>query len=300
MPRFPHNLSPRLALTLAALLAAGCGSLIREPPWVADLGYRGSEIEAIAVGRDDMPYVAVRINGNTARLLFDSGNTVGIVLHPRLAKRLGLRESGRWNARDAEGRPAGAFPSYTAREVHALGRTWKDLTVYGGDTGRGPGSIGAEPLFAGAFTLDAPHRRLAVTSRALREAAIPADTLPLYRVPGLEGWPVTRVVIGGRSVLAQLDTGRSRTRISPALARALAPANAEKAPGAMHREGSGRAIAELRLGSRTFSIANAEEASFGEAHAELPGPIEIGLGCDVLGRLVVTVDYRRGMLLVHH
>lgn len=284
----PRKFVLGLTLALGAVALAGCGSLILEPPWVAELGYRPDEIEAIAVGRDEMPYVAVRVNGNTARLLFDTGNTVGIVLHPRLAKRLGLRETGRWAGHDPGSRDAGDFPKYSAREVRTLGRAWRDLVVYGGDTGRGPGSIGAEPLVAGAFTLDAPHRRLAVTARPLRGGAIAADTLPLIRVPGRDGLPVTRVTIGGRDVLAELDTGKSRTRVARSLARSLGLA----ADAAAWR------LDGLRFGSRAFDLAAVEEGTFRGAPA-LPAPVELAIGADVLGRTVVTVDYRRGMVLVH-
>jgi len=92
---------------------------------------------------------------------------------------------------------------------------------------------------------------------------------------------VVRGAVNGEPVLIQLDTGKSRTCVDPAFAARL---GLPPAP-------DGVSIRELSLGGVSFLVSSAKRVSFSGISQDLPEPIAVGIGSDVLARLLLTVDY---------
>jgi len=53
----------------------------------------------------------------------------------------------------------------------------------------------------------------------------------------------------------------------------------------------GVSIRELSLGGVSFLVSSAKRVSFSGISQDLPEPIAVGIGSDVLARLLLTVDY---------
>ena len=94
--------------------------------------------------------------------------------------------------------------------------------------------------------------------------------------------------LGHREVLIEVDTGKSRTTVDPALVQELGLAKGR----------NGVSLPDLRIGSRVFPVEAAKEVRLGQIDPGLAVPIEVGIGSDVLSRAVLTVDYAKGKMIL--
>jgi hypothetical protein len=128
----------RLTLLLATALVIAVttpSAIAQQPTWVAELGYRPSEVFPIHRGYLGMPFVEVAISDSAYWLLFDTGNMVGLTLATPLLDKLRLDELGRWNRRDSDGRVIGTYRRVRAPVVRLLGYSLTDQTIFEfGDT----------------------------------------------------------------------------------------------------------------------------------------------------------------------
>jgi hypothetical protein len=130
---------------------------------------------------------------------------------------------------------------------------------------------------------------------ALSRAALP-DSVPGFRsIPMVRSsrHPLLILVYGaidGRSVLIELDTGKSRTVINPALASELR----------LRRNPRGVTIENLRIGDLYFEVPCAKEVDQKGIDPTLEEPILVGMGSDLLSLFVWTVDYEKGVLWIPH
>ena len=90
--------------------------------------------------------------------------------------------------------------------------------------------------------------------------------------------------------MVEIDTGKSRTVVDPTLISDLD----------LPRTEDGVQIDEIRIGMHRFSASSAKKKSFKGISRGLEVPIGIGVGSDILSRLIVTVDYRQRALLLQH
>jgi hypothetical protein len=272
------------ALAALALILAGCART-QPPPWAHALGYGPAELHRVEVPRDGMPRVAVDLDGRGVRLLFDTANMTGLFLDPRLAGRLGLPVVGTWTPVDADGRRSSPQRIFGVRALTAFGRTWPDQQASERASAALEGAIGPRYLVGARYTLDARRGWLAVSFRPAPPAEAP-DGLPLIAASCCPGMPVVHGTLNGRPVLVQLDTGKSRTCVDPALAARLG----------LPRARTGFALGDVGIGPLRFRVPDAKPLDFGGLDTGLGEPILLGLGSDVLGKLVMTVDPARNRI----
>jgi hypothetical protein len=273
-------------VTLAILCGlAGCGAQM--PDWQAPLEYRPSEVIPLHFTPRRLPCVRASIDGHPVQLGLDTGDMAGLPIAPRVADRLGLRTAGRGDFHDSDGRQAGSRREFRVRSLQALGSAWLDQPARESARVDPPGLIGPRYLVTGRFTLDYSTSRLAVSARPWLQARGIGVGLPLVRSPRSPGMLVVRGVADGESVLVQIDTGKNRTRVDPALARRARLEPTE----------NGVRIRELLLARGVaFFVAPAKVVGFFGISQDLPAPIEVGIGADVLSKLLVTADYRRRVI----
>jgi len=282
--------APRLVVASLVSLAilcglAGCGA--SAPDWQTPLGYRSSEVIPVHLDRHGMPCFAAAIEGHPIRLGLDTGDMAGLMIAPRVADRLGLRTTGRTEFFDSDGRPLGSRRAFRVRSLRALGSVWLDQPAAESPGADPPGLIGPRYLIAGRFTLDYRTRRLAVSTRPWPDGRGIGVSLPLVWSPRDPGMLMVRGTAEGESVLVQIDTGKSRTCVDPALARRVKLEPVER----------GVRLRELSLGRGvSFFVPSAKLVSFSGISEGLPAPIEVGIGWDVLSNLLVTVDYPRRVI----
>jgi predicted aspartyl protease len=274
-------------VAILALLPGGCRAVAPRPDWTATLGYEVGELHPLAVGKFGCPFVPVRLDGEEVFLEFDTGNMTGLAVSRDLARRLGLAVAGEWRSLDSDDTEIGRFPVFRVGEVQVFGESWKDVRVHGLPTDDLEGLVGPAFLSGKRFTADYAAGLLAVSDRPL-PARAGGEAFPLVPVPSCEGMPVVEAEVAGRRVFVQLDTGKSRTCVDRDFA-------AEVGLPATPR---GYRLEEIRLGSFSFSVPHARAEGFEGISEGLPSPIAVGLGSDVLSRVVFTIDYGSGTLLL--
>jgi predicted aspartyl protease len=280
-----------LALQCILLVTSRAGSgpfVVQQPTWVSQLGYRADEVFTARLGQRGMPFVEVTIAESTRLLLFDTGNMVGLTLATNVLDELNLAVLGRWDRLDSDGRVIGTYRRVRAPRVRLLGRTLMDQTVFEFSDPELVGLVGPDALPGTRFTLDYRAEMLAVTNS-------PVEALP----PGFTALPLThsarhpRLIlatgrINGRAVLMEFDTGASRTNIDPQLAREL---SLPLAP-------NGVRIDSLEIGPLVFAVPSAKVNPKSGIDPTLAPPIQVSVGSDILARIILTVDFARGQLLV--
>ena len=258
------------------------------PEWVGPLGYRASELVEVRIGPYGMPLVQVDVAGVSRWLLFDTGDMVGVSLTTSELSSQELPVDSTWRRLDSDGSVIGEFRRLRAPSVRAFGRELGPLPIYEVDGLVVPGLIGLDLLPGGRFTLDYGSGLLAVTDTPLGEPPAGFEELPLVRSRRHPRLILAYCRIGEREVLTEFDTGKSRTVISPELARELG----------LVPDDRGVRIDALGVGSATFGIPSAKLVSLADIDRSLPAPIELSVGSDVMSELVITVDYATGRLLV--
>ena len=296
----PRVIARGMVVSLALLLGAGLGrdAVAQDrptealPDWVETLGYRSSEVLALGIDRFGCPTVGATINGVTTDLVFDTGNMSGMSLGPRVARKASLQKLRETTAYDSAGAAVGKFNTYLARDVVVLNRTWREQEVHELGDDRLPGLLGPKYVLGQRFTLDYPRRLLALSSAPAPPLEPETTALPLIAVGDLDGMLVVAGRVGDREVFVQIDTGKSRTCVDPALARALSLSRRNEG------RNQGYAVDGIQLGRMSFDVPNAKAVSFVGISAGLPKPIEVAIGSDILSQVIFTVDYPNNRVIL--
>lgn len=276
----------RAIIVTSFVATAGAGA--QQPAWVTQLGYRPDELFAIHRAYLGMPFLQVAIGDSTYSLLFDTGNMVGLTLATRVLDQLQLPEIGRWDRVDSDGRVIGSYRQVRAPVVQLLGRTLRDQTIFEFSDVALRGLVGPDALPGTRFTLDYRVGILAVTSSPLQDAPPGFTTLPLTRSSRHPRLILASGRMSGRPVLIEFDTGASRTNIDPTLVQELALPTAV----------NGVRIDSLTIGPFLFVVPSARVNPKAAIDPTLSPPILLAVGSDILGQLILTVDYARGRLLL--
>ncbi len=259
-----------------------------EPEWVGQLGYRAEEVFPARRGRSGMPFVEVLIGRSAQTVLFDTGDMVGLALATPRLDALRLPETGRWNQYDSNGRLVGAFRKSQAPFVLMFGQAVMDHTIYEiADTALG-GLVGPDQLPGTRFTLDYAAEKIAVSRSPVVSAPPGFTVLPLVVSARQPRLILAMGRVNGREVLIEFDTGKSRTVIDPALAATLG----------LSRTETGVRIDSLAIGPLVFPVASAKEVVLSGIDPDLSPPIQASVGSDILSKILLTVDYAGGQMLI--
>ncbi len=275
-----------LALGLSAATATpACG---QAASWLDSLGYVPAEVSHLRVGPDGFPYVQVRLDGEEFWVLFDTGNMVGLTLATPYFESLSLSPAGTVRMRDSSGELVGDSRIGVVSHVEFLGHKRQNARVYEFDHPRLVGLLGPKDLPGTRFTLDYLMGVLAVSSTALPAGAQRGVRRSLVRSRAHPRLVVVEGLIRGRSILIELDTGKSRAVVDPGwAAEAGIPVRSDTA-----------AVGSVAIGELSFEVTNAKPVSLGAIDPDLPLPLALSLGSDLLSRYRMTVDYATGVILL--
>jgi hypothetical protein len=277
------------ALAVGLFLGLGSLALAQDPPgWVSALDYRPEELHRIDIGAYGYPFVRVEVNGVELELPFDTGNMVGLSLAPDLVERLALPRIDEWRSRASDGTLRGTYGIHEADRVVAFGIETTGERAYEFAHPDLPGLLGPQLLRDKRFTLDYRNRLLAITDRPLPRPEKLAGALDLVPSSHREDLLLVWGEIGGRRVLIQIDTGKSRSTVDPEVASDLGLTETE----------TGVVVDGLRFGGHEFSVPSAKLVVLREIDPDRSEPILVGIGSDILRDVVLTVDRIGGRLIV--
>jgi predicted aspartyl protease len=254
------------------------------PRWRQSLGYMRSELHPIEL-KGRMPVVRAVVNTTEVQMLFDTGNMSRLAVPNRVAEELKLQVVDQVRMYDGKGTQIGTSPVYTMDSLKVFGDTLFDQRAV--TSGIDIGLIGPHFVDGGRFTLDTISKCLAISSTRLPEDA-GANIIPLVKSSEFDYLIVVHGFINGRSVLMEIDTGKSRSVIDPELAKELSLPVTE----------NGYRIGAVGLGTLTFEVPSAKASSLRGISDGLPEPMLAGIGADILSQVLFTVDYTRGIVVI--
>lgn len=276
------------ALALGLSTAAATPAWGQAPAWLDALGYTPAELSQLRVGSDGFPYVLVELDGQEFWVLFDTGNMVGLTLATPYFKSLSLDSVGTVRKRDSSGELVGEFRIGVVSQAELLGRKRVNARVYEFDHPYLVGLLGPTDLSGTRFTLDYRTGVLAVSSTALPGGADRGVRRSLVRSRAHTRLVLVEGSIRGQPILIELDTGKSRAVVDPEWA----------AEAGIAVRGDTVAVGTVRIGELSFEVRNAKPVSLGAIDRDLPLPLALSLGSDVLSRYLMTVDYATGVILL--
>lgn len=276
----------RVFLALTLMLQLGCLRSPDDPDWPNTFGYSPSEIVAIEIDSFGFPNIPVNIGDDEVWLPFDTGNMVGVSLNTTLFDELGLDTVRTYNRVDGAGELIATLRVSGGRPVQVTGKTIGRKEIHEFNHSTLPGLFGPADLEAGHFTLDYSTRRLAAGSTPLPRVIDGYFAVPLVRSGRFPALILVQGTIEGRSVVMELDTGKSRTVVNPDLVSELG----------LKPAGSGVRIESIQIGNLTFSVRSAKEVNQTAIDTGSQESIMVGVGSDILSQFVWTVDYETGIL----
>ncbi len=276
-----------LVIVLISALTA-CKTPSPQSNWIQGFRYNNEDIHSIELGEFGYPYVPVSIAGNRLLLPFDTGNMVGISVSSEIFDRLGLPTDDTYILRDSSGKIVSTLRMANSANVTILNRSLEGVRVYETNHPGLPGLVGPMSIDGGHFTFDYSSEKMALSMAALPDNVPGFRSIPMIRSSRHPRLILVYGAIDGRSVLIELDTGKSRTVINPALASELG----------LRRNPRGVRIETLRIGDLSFEVPSAKEVDPTGIDPTLEEPILVGMGSDLLSRFVWTVDYETGVLWV--
>lgn len=282
----PGRRAAPLAAVLGLALVSGCSPSPSSAGWQEAFGYAPSQVHEVEIGAFGCPVAPVSVDGRTFGLPFDTGNMVGLSLSTALYDELAPEPSGSYVRRNSAGEDVGTLRVGRARGVTFLGRDLGSLPVHELAHPDLPGLAGPILLGGGRFTLDYGARRLAVGGASPSGDVAGFRRLPLVRSGRHAMLILVRGSVEGREVLVEIDTGKSRSVVSPVLAEELG----------LRRVEGGVRVERFGLGDLSFRVPSAKEVAQTAIDPDLPEPILAGVGSDILSRFPWTVDYEAGAL----
>lgn len=279
----------RLFAFVCLAVVAGCSSPPPETILVDRFEFSPQDTVPVAVQAYGFPHLSVTVSDIELLLVFDTGNTVGLAVSPGQFDELGLGSDDIWVSAGADGNPRGVYRVAHNVEVILPGGNVRSESVYEHRMEPGlEGLVGPRTLSVSRFAVDYQAGTFAfATSPGPREVT-GYRGVPLVRSNQHPELILVRGTVIGRPVTMQLDTGKSRTVISPILAAELG----------LRRVYDGVGIPSVRIGDCEFSVHSAREGDLSGIDPTLTDPIQVGVGSDILSQFAWSVDYERRILWV--
>jgi len=278
-----------ISLLIFLLLSEeGCRRYQDIVDWQKKFEYEYSEIFPIKVGKYGYPYVQVIINGQELEMAFDTGNMSGLLVAPETAKQLSLSSIGESKHYDSSGEAIGISRVFKVPELVVFGKVWAEEQAHEHTVSGLIGLIGPRYVYGKRFTLDYKNKVIAVSESPSPRIEQENITFPLVRSKDHIGMIVVRGEVNGYPALIQIDTGKSRTCVDSALVERM---NLPESP-------RGYRIDKIQLGPYSFMVTSAKMVSFKGISGDLPEPILLGMGSDILSQVVLSVDYSRQIVII--
>jgi len=256
--------------------------------WQNELEYEPSEIFPIKVGKYGYPYVQVIINGQELEMAFDTGNMSGLLVAPETAGQLGLSSVGESTHYDSSGDVIGTSRVFRVPELVVFGKVWTKEQAHEHAGSGLVGLIGPRYVYGKRFTLDYQNKIIAVSASPFPSIEQENIVFPLFQSKDHTGMIVIRGELNEYPVLIQIDTGKSRTCVDPALVDKMNLPEAAR----------GYRIDKIQLGPHSFMVTSAKKVSFRGISGGLPEPILLGIGSDILSQVVLSVDYSKQIVII--
>lgn len=277
---------------LCILIIPDCKSTTAVVQWGQKYQYQSEEIILMELGHNNFPFVPCKINNNKLKAFFDTGNFFGPRIAKKIIQRLELKPSGsERRSYDSNGTCRYSRKGYWVDTFEVFFKVFENIEMFEIPDNKYDACVGLESLLDGRFTIDYSNRYMGISktpfhnTSGFQEFTLIWDELQ-------KGMIVIQGEVNGIKTLIQIDTGKSRTTIDQNL---IARANL-KENNTLFLEGF--KVDEIKIGTKSFSIECAKVTSFRGISKGYPQPILIGIGSDILAKIVLTVDYHANKVFI--
>jgi len=275
------------------VLCQGCQSAIDPVQWGKDHHYGVDETVPIKMSRHNFPLVPGKINTKDVNIFFDTGNFFGLQIGPGLARTLKLKPSGNERKNYAsDGTYRYSQKGYCVESLSVFRTAFKNIEMFEMTDDTFEASVGVQDLGEERFTLDYKNHLMGMSRRPFDEEGIDINEFPLIGNETLRGMIVIEGQVNGIETLFQIDTGKSRTTIDEGL---IVRAGLRESHSLFQQ---GYKVDLITLGKKSFSVECAKVANFKAISQGYPKPILVGIGADILSRIVLTVDYAQKKVFI--
>ena len=275
------------------VLNQGCQTAEDAVEWGKEYRYRADETVPIKMGPHHFPLVPGKINDEDVRVFFDTGNFFGLLIGPDLVQTLKLKPSGNERKNYAsDGTYRYSQKGYWVDRFTVFRTELKNIEMFEMANDTFEAGVGVRDLLGGRFTLDYQNRLMGISHRPFERSGTDVDEFPLIWNEALRGMIVIEGQVNGIATLLQIDTGKSRTTIDEDL---IARAGLKENQTLFQK---GYRVDRISLGRKSFSVECAKVADFKAISKGYPGPILVGVGADIISRIVLTVDYPQKKVLI--
>jgi len=275
------------------ILSQGCRSAMDAGRWGNEHQYGADETLPIKMGPNRFPLVPGKINDRDVDVFFDTGNFFGFQIGPGLAQTLKLKPSG--NERKnytSDGTYRYSQKGYRVDRFAVFRTEFDDIEMFEMTDDTFEACAGVQALTEVRFTLDYQKRLMGISRAPFKKDGNGIDEFPLFWNEALKGMIVIEGRVNGLETLFQIDTGKSRTTIDEAL---IALAGLKENNTLFLK---GYKVDRITLGGKSFSVECAKVANFTAISKGYPKPILVGIGADILSRIVLTVDYTQKKVFI--
>lgn len=282
-----------LFLCLGTLGGLGCRTAPDASRWAVRHHYEEAETIPLRFDRHGFPLVPGKINQKDVKVFFDTGNFFGFLVGPRLVRDLSLPPSGRERRNyDSGGNFRYSQMGYLVDSFTVFRTAFEDVEMFEMTDDGFEASVGVGTLLEKRLTLDYGNHIMGLSNVSFAAEGKGGEELPLIWNDRLQGMIVVEGRVDGVDTLFQIDTGKSRTTIDAGLI-ALAGLKENNTPFL-----EGYRLDRVLLGGKEFTVECAKVADFKAISEGYPKPILVGIGADILSRIVLTVDYPRRRVLI--
>lgn len=272
------------------IIMTGCGKPIETlVHWQEKYGYKPDQVYSMDVDENGLPHVKVAVNDSILDMILDTGNMHGMSIELDKARQLRLARIDSWDGEDYRRGPIGKYSIFHAVSIDVFKREWKNQRIYESSFDEYDGSIGPMYISKERFTLDYKNKLIGVGYSQGPVNDKNVSVLPIVDNLTYKRMIVVKGKVNGHEVLIQIDTGRTRTTIDPKLVNKLK----------LSRTNEGYIIDSILLGDYDFSVPNAKEADLSELDKDYSEPVLLCIGSDVISRMVLTIDYYTGQVIIN-
>lgn len=269
-----------LGILFLSSVLVGCHVEMTKSEWANKYGFEEGEVFDIEIGNYGFPYINTEINGLQIKMMYDTGNMIGISVTKEIAMQSGLNKVDEIVRIDTGGLFIGKFDVFEDAIVKVFGREITGERIYEFFGENIDGLLPPSLFLDYRVTIDYKNKYMGISKNKFPENIKQAN-FPLIVNPLQPGLPVIEGVVNGEKVFIMLDTGCSRTCVDEELINRLNLPENEL----------GYEIKDIRLDSFKFRVNNAKKVSLAGVSRKYSEPIMLILGSDNISKVVFTVDY---------
>lgn len=262
--------------------------------WVKDFNYDESQIHDISIGLlDPCPFIPVKINDKKVRLLFDTGNGVGLFLTTALKEQIDYEITGKTTELNSDGTYRGEGNAILIKNLTIFNDEYSnvqssltDWRMYG--FFKNNGGIGLKYFKNKVVTLDYDNKKIAVGNKAIDYSNLQADrytVIPLIssNLSNEKDLLFFQGEINGEKSTLYLDTGSTRSFLNI--------------------DNSEDNEIEVKLGDKEYKF-NCSKLKYDEIGFldEFEYPLRLAINSDLLksNHFVITIDKIQNNLIIYH